>query len=69
MEQLTLSVPGMTCEHCQSVVQGAVAGIEGVERVAVDLQARRVDVVFDPGRTAPQAIRDAVEEAGYEVAS
>lgn len=69
MEQLTLSVPGMTCDHCKAVVDGAVSGIEGVEKVAVDLRAKQVEVAFDPQRTGPDAIRAAIEEAGYQIAS
>lgn len=62
----TITVDGMTCGHCVSSVQSEVGKIEGVTDVAVDLSSGQVTVVADSAPD-PTALREAVEEAGYEV--
>ena len=64
MEPLALQISGMSCGHCIASVRGALDRLEGVtvERVAVGSAA----ISFDPARTTPAAILDAVAAAGYE---
>ena len=61
-------VRGMTCDHCASSVTAEVRSIPGVAEVAVDVAAGLVSVTSDPSVTAEQ-VREAVEEAGYELVS
>jgi copper chaperone len=63
----TIAVEGMTCGHCVAAVQTEVGKVEGVTGVAVDLTSGQVTVVAD-GTPDPEALRAAVEEAGYEIA-
>ncbi len=58
---------GMTCGHCVSAVTAEVSKLPGVRDVAVDLPTGAVTVVSDAPLAQP-AIRDAIEEAGYELA-
>ena len=67
MSTLTFSVPGVSCAHCQSAIQGEVSTLEGVEAVDVDLDTKFVTVTGDP--LDEQAILAAIDEAGYEVAA
>ena len=71
MTTTTYQVSGMTCQHCVHAVEQEVGGIPGV---------RRVDVQLVDGGTSPvtvdseaeldeQAVRDAVDEAGFELVS
>ena len=62
----TITVDGMTCGHCVAAVQSEVGKLDGVTDVAVDLTSGQVTVVSD---TTPDAaaLREAVEEAGYEI--
>lgn len=62
----TIAVDGMTCGHCVNAVQTEVGKLEGVTDVAVDLGRGEVTIVADTPPD-PEAIRAAVEEAGYEV--
>ncbi len=62
---LTVSVPGMTCGHCEAAVKQEVGQIPGVVSVDVDLETKLVTVV---GSTDRAAIAAAVDEAGFEVA-
>jgi copper chaperone CopZ len=61
-----LTVRGMTCGNCVRHVQEALAELPGVSAV-VDLGAG-VAVVGHPAAVPVQALLDAVDEAGYEVA-
>ena len=65
-ERLSFRVPAMHCEHCERAIRGEVARVAGVEAVEVDLDAKVVTV---HGETVSEkAVREAIDEAGYEVA-
>ncbi|MEP7020117.1 MAG: cation transporter [Pseudonocardiales bacterium] len=59
------TVTGMTCEHCVNAVHSEVGGVSGVDSVEVDL-ARGLVSVSGEGFSDDE-IREAVDEAGYEV--
>ena len=65
-EQLTYSVPGMSCNHCRAAITAEVEQLAGVTSVDVDLPAKRVSVAGHELDDA--AIRAAINEAGYDVA-
>ena len=58
----TITVEGMTCEHCEQTVDEALRDVEGVEDVSVDRDAERADV---EGEADQDALVRAVEDAGY----
>jgi copper chaperone len=64
----TLLVDGMTCDHCVASIRKAVGGVDGVTDVAVDLPSGQVTVTADTAPD-PQALRAAVEDAGYDLRS
>ena len=65
--ELIYSVPGASCEHCGGAVTGEVEQVAGVESVVVDLENKRVTV---RGRSIDDgALRAAIDEAGYDIAS
>ena len=59
------SVPGMTCGHCKASIEGEVNKLEGIEHVVVDLDAKTVSV---DGAPSDEAIRAAIDEAGFDIA-
>jgi copper chaperone CopZ len=61
------SVEGMTCEHCVRSVTEEVSEVAGVEAVEVDLASGRL--VVHGASVDDTAVRAAVDEAGYAVAS
>jgi copper chaperone len=67
MSTATYTVVGMTCGHCVSSVTEEVSQVDGVTGVEVDLASGAVTVTSDAPVDA-DAVRAAVEEAGYEVA-
>lgn len=59
------AVTGMTCSACSSHVEKAVKGCSGVSGVQVNLLQNAMVVEYDPGACSPEAIIQAVEQAGY----
>ena len=60
-------VSGMTCSHCESAVKEEVSALDTVVDVQVDVPTGRVTVTS----TTPlddTRVREAVDEAGYELA-
>jgi copper chaperone len=66
MSEITYSVPGMHCGHCKAAVEREIADVPGVEAVLVDLETKKVLVRGEP--LDDDAIRAAIDEAGYEAA-
>jgi copper chaperone CopZ len=65
-EQLTFSVPDVSCEHCRTAITGEVEKVTGVAAVEVDLEAKHVTVSGE--RLDDAAVRAAINEAGYDIA-
>jgi copper chaperone len=64
-EQITYSVPGISCEHCRTAISNEVGAVAGVETVEVDLDRKLVAVL---GHALVDAqLRAAIDEAGYDV--
>lgn len=60
------AVKGMTCGHCEGAVSGEISELGGVSSVTAEAATGQVTVVSD----APldeEAVRAAVDEAGYEL--
>ncbi len=69
MHTITITVSGMTCEHCERAVKEELSALEGVRSVDVDLVAggdSSVRIESD-AELSDTAIAAAVDEAGYEV--
>ncbi len=65
-EQLTYSVPGVSCGHCRAAITSEIEKVPGVASVDVDLDAKRVTVTGE--RLDDVAVRAAIDEAGFDVA-
>jgi copper chaperone len=66
MSTATYTVSGMTCGHCVSAVTEEVSAVPGVTGVDVDLAGGRLTVTSD-APVDEDAVRAAVDEAGYEL--
>jgi Cu+-exporting ATPase len=65
---LTLPIVGMTCASCVARVEKALARVPGVDSAQVNLATERASV-HAQGRLETGALVQAVERAGYQVAS
>lgn len=66
--QKTITVEGMTCNHCKMRVEKALAAVKGVQSATVDLQQKQALITFAK-EIADKKIRAAIEDAGYTVIS
>jgi copper chaperone len=65
-ERQTFNVIGMTCQHCVAAVGAEVGALAGVSDVNVELASGAL--VVSGSDLDPDAVRGAVEEAGYSLA-
>jgi copper chaperone len=65
LQQLVLTVPGMTCGHCEAAVKREVGSVAGVAGVDVDLDSKLVTVRGEA--LDRDQILAAIDEAGYDV--
>lgn len=65
-DTITLSIEGMTCDHCVNAVTTALKDVHGVADATVSLDEKQASVQGDNIDTA--ALIAAVEEEGYEAA-
>jgi copper chaperone len=66
MQQVTLQVSGMSCQHCVNSVEKALKQIGAAGQV--DLKANSVAVEFDESKLSLEKVKEAIEEQGYDVA-
>jgi copper chaperone CopZ len=60
------AIKGMTCGHCVNSVSSELGQLPGVSDVQVDLTTGTATVT-SAQPLDPQAVREAVDEAGYEL--
>ncbi len=60
-----IAIEGMSCGHCVARVEKALKGVTGVTAVEVSLAEKSASVTGEG--LADEALRAAVEDAGYEV--
>jgi len=65
MTTTSFQVPGMTCGHCTSAVTDELSKINGVTKVDVDLDSKKVTIESE-AVVEWQVIVGAVDEAGFE---
>ncbi len=64
-EGWSYTVPAMHCGHCEAAISAELNAVDGVEAVDVDLESKRV--VVSGSELSDEALRAAIQEAGYEV--
>jgi copper chaperone CopZ len=65
MERLNLSVPAMYADHHVLAVRQVLSQLPGVDEVEASSAIKMVRLSYDPARTNPQAVANALEAAGY----
>ena len=67
MNEIILSVTGMTCGGCVNSVQKVLTALPGVQSVEVTLTPGQARVLVDPARIDRAALAQAVIDAGFGV--
>ncbi|MGE5090984.1 MAG: heavy-metal-associated domain-containing protein [Bacillota bacterium] len=63
MRHITLHIDGMSCGHCLNAVSQALGRLPGVEIESVRMG--RAELRYDDAVITPEAITNAVADAGY----
>lgn len=65
--EMVLTVHGMDCGGCESLVNRRVAALEGVESVVASHMAEEVALVYDKNQISLDVIAQTIEDSGYTV--
>jgi copper chaperone len=68
MATVVLRVPGISCEHCERTIRQALAPVQGVHSLDVDIPAKRVRVTYDETLVGVDGMKALLEDEGYPVA-
>lgn len=69
-QSLKAEVNGMVCAFCAQGIEKKLRAMPQTQDVYINLKQRIVSVQFKDGQTiAPDALRELVKDAGYEVVS
>src|SRR5262245_41679783 len=66
LERADLPILGMHCAACANRVEKALKKAPGVGEASVNFATARATVHYDPDVTGPEALRGAVQKAGYD---
>jgi copper chaperone CopZ len=67
LQEIVIEVSGMSGPDAENTVAAALRRLPGVQSVHVDTREKRVVVTGDPHLSAPEALRVAVQSAGFAV--
>jgi len=67
MENITLTVKGMTCMGCVKSVKNVLEPIPGVAGVDITLDNGQVAISYDAAKAGIDQFKTAIQDAGYEV--
>jgi len=65
MTEATISIEGMTCQHCVMRVKKAIEGLKGISKS--DVVVGQAKVGFDEALIKKKDIEDAIVKAGYKI--
>jgi copper chaperone CopZ len=67
MAEVRFHVPEIHCDGCVATIRKSVQTLGGIGVVDADVEARRVRVEYDEAQTSPEAIRERIERAGFDI--
>ena len=69
MATTILTVPDISCEHCQLTITKALSSLSGVRSVNVDIPSKQVAVDYDEAAVGVDGLKEILAEEDYPVAS
>ncbi len=69
MNKATIQLETLTCPSCLQKIEGALKGLDGVDKdsVKVMFNASRVKVDFDESEVKIEDIENSIQKLGYDV--
>ena len=68
-DTLTVRIKGMRCEECAHKVKTVLGKIEGIEKIAFNLERRTATIAYEPGKTCADTIEARLAATGRYKAS
>ena len=65
MTETTITIEGMSCQHCVMAVKKAIAGLKGIDQA--DVTIGNASVKYDESNVKKEEIETAIEKAGFKV--
>ncbi len=65
MSEATISIEGMSCQHCVMRVKKAIDALKGINKSAVEVGLAKV--TFDESLIQKNQIEEAIVKAGYKI--
>ena len=62
MRTVVLNVPGISCEHCERTITGALRPMDGVRSVNVEVPTKQVRVEYDDGAISVEQMKEVLQE-------
>ena len=69
MATTVLTVPDISCEHCERAIKNALSPLDGVVGVEVNIPEHLVRVDFDESRANVAQFQSVLEDEEYPVAA
>lgn len=69
MATTVLTVPDISCEHCERTITNALTPVSGVRQVRVDIPGKQVRVDYDESQVSIDQMKDVLQEEDYPVES
>lgn len=61
----TFTAPDIECAGCAASIQKALGRAPGVQSLAVDIDAKTVQIAFDEAQTSRDALAETLTEMGF----
>jgi copper chaperone len=68
-QKIVLTVPDISCGHCEMTVKEALGPVPGVRAVDVDIATKKVTVEYDGAQADVERFKAALAEEDYPVAA
>lgn len=69
MKSATIQLETLTCPSCMQKIEGALKGLEGIDKdsVKVSFNTSKVKLDFDEDKVSIEEIEGAIKKLGYDV--
>lgn len=54
------------CEDCQKRIEDRLHFTKGVKSAKLDLTTQVVTIIYDPNKTSPEKLKEAISKTGYD---
>jgi len=63
-ESMSISIPDMSCGHCEAKVTAALKGVKDVTAMKIDLPGKKATLTINSGLNF-EVVNEALSKAGY----